>query len=114
MSVFGLVVPGANRSRVIPTVCRLLVVVILSAVASQAQSPATTCPPQTAVNVVHDTYGTVDVADPYRWLEDQNSPETRAWIGAQEKCTEVALAGLPGRASISKRLTELLRTDTLG
>ena len=114
MSVFGLVVPGANRSRVIPTVCRLLVVVSLSAVAAKAQSPATSCPPQTAVNVVHDTYGTVDVADPYRWLEDQNSPETRAWISAQEKCTEAALAGLPGRANISKRLTELLRTDTLG
>jgi prolyl oligopeptidase len=65
------------------------------------------------VKVVHDTYGTVDVGDPYRWLEDQQSPETRSWIAEQQACTEKALSPLAGRAAISKRLSELLHTDTL-
>ena len=70
------------------------------------------CPPAARVDGVKDTYGTTVVADPYRWLEDQKSPETRAWIEAEQKCTEEALSGLPGRAGISERLTALLHTDT--
>jgi len=65
------------------------------------------------VKVVHDKYGAVDVADPYRWLEDQVSAETRTWIAEQQACTEKALSPLAGRAAIGKRLSELLRTDTL-
>jgi prolyl oligopeptidase len=64
------------------------------------------------VDDVKDTYGTTVVPDPYRWLEDQNGPETRAWIEAEQKCTEAALSGLAGRAEISKRLAALLHTDT--
>ena len=41
------------------------------------------------------TYGSVTVADPYRWLEDQNAPETRAWIDAQNQYSD----GVPARAS---------------
>jgi prolyl oligopeptidase len=52
------------------------------------------------------------VADPYRWLEDQNSPETRAWIGAEQKCTEEVLSKLLGRAQITKRLSALLQVDS--
>ena len=61
---------------------------------------------------VTDTYGAVTVADPYRWLEDQNSPETRAWIDAEDRCTDAALSVLPGREAIAKRLTDLYHTDT--
>ena len=105
---------GVNSSRL---VCRLMCLLFLSsagAAAATAQAPATACPPATAMKVVHDTYGAVDIGDPYRWLEDQNSSETRAWIDAEQKCTEAVLGHLPGRAEISKRLTELLRTDMLG
>src|SRR5438552_11954011 len=52
------------------------------------------------------------VADPYRWLEDQESKETRAWIEAEHKCTEAALSQIAGRGSISARIEELLHTDT--
>ena len=86
--------------------CRILPVTL-------AQSSAPKCPPATAVKVVHDKYGTVDIADPYRWLEDQESADTRAWIAEQQACTEKALSPLAGRAAIAKRLSELLRTDTL-
>ena len=51
---------------------------------------------------------------PYRWLEDQNSPETRTWIDAQNNYTNSLLKPLPGREAMKQRLSELLRTDTLG
>ena len=70
------------------------------------------CPPATHMDNVKDNYGNRSVLDPYRWLEDQHSPETRAWIAAQQKCTEAALSHLPGRALLSARLSELLQTDT--
>src|SRR5258708_19493913 len=70
------------------------------------------CPPTARIDSAKDTYGTTVVADPYRWLEDQNSPETRAWIDAEQKCTAAALSNLPGRAQLSKRLGELLHADS--
>jgi prolyl oligopeptidase len=91
----------------------LLLLCCWAAPLTLAQAPRPACPPATAVKVVHDTYGTVDVADPYRWLEDQQSPETRGWIAEQQACTAKALSPLPGRAAISKRLSELLHTDRL-
>jgi prolyl oligopeptidase len=72
------------------------------------------CPPKTRVDNVEDKYGKTVVVDPYRWLEDQDSAETRAWIAAQDKCTEAALSKLPGRVAITKRLTELYRIDSYG
>jgi prolyl oligopeptidase len=79
-----------------------------------AQEPAPTakCPPAARIDSVKDSYGSIVVPDPYRWLEDQNSPETRAWIEAEQKCTEAALASFPGRAKLTKRLGELLHTDS--
>ncbi len=56
--------------------------------------------------VVDDYHGT-QVADPYRWLEDPDSSETRSWIAAQNKLTHAFLDALPARAEIEKRLTEL-------
>ena len=79
---------------------------------AQEPSPAAKCPPAARIDSAKDTYGSTIVADPYRWLEDQNSPETRAWIEAEQKCTEGALSTLPGRTGLSKRLTELLHTDS--
>jgi prolyl oligopeptidase len=64
------------------------------------------------IDSAKDTYGSTVVADPYRWLEDQNSQETRAWIEAEEKCTEAALSNFSGRAQLTKRLGELLHTDS--
>ncbi|MBN2491888.1 MAG: S9 family peptidase [Planctomycetes bacterium] len=49
----------------------------------------------------------VEVADPYRWLEDENSAETRAWIEAQNRVTDAFLAACPARDEIRARLTEL-------
>jgi prolyl oligopeptidase len=56
--------------------------------------------------VVDDYHGT-KVADPYRWLEDPDAPETRAWIEAENRLTEAYLAAVPERAWINERLTRL-------
>jgi len=58
------------------------------------------------VDQVDDYHGT-QVADPYRWLEEPDSPETRAWVEAENALTMPYLASLPSRDRIEKRLTEL-------
>jgi prolyl oligopeptidase len=85
---------------------------ILGTASAQETSPTTKCPPHARIDSATDTYGATVVPDPYRWLEDQSSPETRAWIDAEQKCTDRALSNLPGRAGISNRLAQLLQTDT--
>src|SRR5216117_1457341 len=57
-------------------------------------------------DVVDDYYGT-RVPDPYRWLEDPDSPESRAWIEAQNRLTAAYLAEIPARSTIRERLTKL-------
>src|SRR5881409_4331516 len=57
-------------------------------------------------DVVDDYYGT-RVPDPYRWLEDPDSPESRAWIEAENRLTAAYLAEIPARSTIRERLTKL-------
>ena len=51
----------------------------------------------------------IEVADPYRWLEDGDDAGTRAWTDAQSSRTREALDALPGRAELRRRLERLLR-----
>ncbi|MDD3643675.1 MAG: prolyl oligopeptidase family serine peptidase, partial [Candidatus Krumholzibacteria bacterium] len=74
---------------------------------------AGTKPPGTRVDEVVDTIHGVAVADPYRWLEDQQSPETRAWIDAQNEHTDSFIAKLPYREWIGARLGELMKIDQI-
>ncbi|MEO6392199.1 MAG: prolyl oligopeptidase family serine peptidase [Pyrinomonadaceae bacterium] len=55
---------------------------------------------------VDDYFGT-KVADPYRWLEDPDSAETRAWVEAENQVTFSYLDQIPERATIKERLTKL-------
>jgi len=57
-------------------------------------------------DVVDDYHGT-QVPDPYRWLEDPDAPETRAWIEAENRLSEAYLAAIPARQRIRDRLTAL-------
>ncbi len=54
-----------------------------------------------------DTYFGETVADPYRWLEDPNTPETRAFVDAQNALSRSVLDALPLRAGLQTRLTGL-------
>ncbi len=63
--------------------------------------------PETKKDDVSDNYHGTRVADPYRWLEDQNGAATAAWVKAQNGVTFPYLNALPERETIRKRLTEL-------
>ena len=54
-----------------------------------------------------DDYHGIKVADPYRWLEDNNSKETADWVEAENKVTQEYLSKIPFRDALRKRLTDL-------
>ncbi|MGH7823687.1 MAG: prolyl oligopeptidase family serine peptidase [Candidatus Binatia bacterium] len=76
------------------------------AAAQPAAESALDYPPSKTADVVDDYHGT-QVADPYRWLEDLNSADTKAWVDAQNAVTHKYLESLPLRASFRRRITEL-------
>jgi len=61
-----------------------------------------------------DDYHGVKVADPYRWLEDLDSEETRTWVEAENKLSFALLEAIPARASIKERLTKLWNFEKYG
>jgi len=61
-----------------------------------------------------DSYHGVRVADPYRWLEDADSPQTRRWIEAQNALAQPYLEAIPVRESIKQRLTQLWNHERQG
>jgi len=63
--------------------------------------------PETRTGDRVDDYGTVRIADPFRWLEDLDSPEVAAWVAAQNAVTFAHLDTLPLRDHLKHRLTEL-------
>ena len=84
--------------------------ILASAQTADATAPA---PPSTRRGDVQETLHGVTVPDPYRWLEEQDSAETRAWITAQNEYTHKLLDSLPGRAALEKRLSELQRVERI-
>jgi prolyl oligopeptidase len=68
-------------------------------------------PPQTKRVDHTDVYHGVRVADPYRWLEDPDSPESRKWIEAQNRYTRAVLDKSPGREALRRRLAQFHRFD---
>jgi prolyl oligopeptidase len=86
---------------------------LLVACATTSTSPLPQPPPSAARPVVETLHG-VTITDPYRWLEDQQSPETRAWIEQQNAYTDTVLANLPNRDALAKRLESLLHVDAVG
>ena len=78
-----------------------------------AVSIATPAPPRTSVNEVKDVLYGMEIVDPYRWLEDQNSPQTRAWIDAQNAYTDSLLAKLPEREALRRQVGALIKIDAI-
>src|ERR1700739_970763 len=70
--------------------------------------PAVVAPPPTPVDPVTETLHGVEVTDPYRWLEDQNSPRTRAWLEEQTAYTRAYFDAIPGREQIRERVRGLM------
>ena len=63
--------------------------------------------PETLKIEVVDNYFDVDVIDPYRWLEDDRSKETEAWVKAENKTTFAYLNNISFRSDLKKRLEHL-------
>ena len=85
------------------------------AAATSAPAPALAYPDTARGNTVDPQFG-VDVADPYRWLEDdvRVNPKVADWVAAQNKVTDAYLATLPGRDTFKKRMTELYNYERFG
>jgi prolyl oligopeptidase len=77
-------------------------------------TPGSPPPPKTTVSEVRETVQGTEIVDPYRWLEDQNSPETRAWIDAQNAYSDSLLSKLPGREALQKQVSALIKIDSMG
>lgn len=73
----------------------------------QAAVPTPINYPATAKEAVTDNYFGTDVEDPYRWLEDDISEETKAWVIEQNKVTDGYLDAIPSKGKIQSRLQEL-------
>lgn len=93
-------------------------VILLSGILSTAacttkQQHKITYPETAKVDVV-DTYFGTEVADPYRWLENDTSAATAEWIKAQNAVTNEYLSHIPFRKALLDRLTELANYEKIG
>ena len=82
-------------------------------VATSAQAQGLSYPVTRKVDQV-DTYHGTTVADPYRWLEDDNSAETKAWVVQQNEVTDKFLAAMPQRLPTRRIYTELYNYERFG
>jgi prolyl oligopeptidase len=91
-----------------------VIVSVLALMGAQvSQQISVTGPPKTEVKEVTETVQGMEITDPYRWLEDQNSPETRSWIDRENAYTDATLAKIPGREEIVNKLSALLKTESM-
>jgi prolyl oligopeptidase len=83
------------------------------ALAATMQALHLSYPPALRGPVVDDYQGTA-VADPYRWLEELDSPATRAWVDAEAQLTHSYIAALPQRAALHERIAALYDFEKTG
>ncbi|HEX4674435.1 MAG TPA: prolyl oligopeptidase family serine peptidase [Steroidobacteraceae bacterium] len=83
------------------------------ALATTGQVPPLSYPAATPGDVSSDYHG-VKVPDPYRWMEDIDSPATRSWVEAEDKLSRGYLEMLPGRADIAARLKQIWNFERWG
>ena len=91
-------------------VVSVLTIAVLSACKTEPkeeQSQMKFTYPETVKGNVVDTYFDATVKDPYRWLEDDRSPETEAWVAEQNKVTYAHLDEIPYRKALNDRLSKL-------
>jgi len=101
------------KSATCPFLCGLLSTAIVVCSTSTGLADLMHGPPKAKKDNLKETIHGVQIADPYRWLENQKSPETRAWIEAENAYTQKFLDGFAGRAALRKRFAELLKIDVV-
>lgn len=88
--------------------CLFVITLFIGCSQQQGPSGADLNYPDTKKVDTVDTYFGTEVADPYRWLEDDNSEETEAWVETQNNITFSYLKQIPFREEIEKKVTELI------
>ena len=91
-----------------------LILMTMALIASTAVSAQGLQYPKAAKDGTVDEYFGTKVADPYRWLENDTSAQTAAWVEAENKVTNAYLAKIPFRQKLLKRLTELSNYEKIG
>ena len=100
------------QERFLPKVItRTKTLLLLACYGFWACSPSYPPPPETTEKEVVETLHSVEFRDPFRWLEDQNSEETRAWIDRQNSYAELIIGENPLRDAVHHRLKELMAVD---
>ena len=94
----------------------LLCVAILMACTEEKQKTnnITVNYPETKTVDTVDTYFDIKIKDPYRWLEDDRSEETGAWVTAENNVTFDYLSKIPYREQLKTRLSELWNYEKVG
>jgi prolyl oligopeptidase len=95
------------------SVAAAAILLALGGILMAADEPHLTYPVTRQDDQVDDYHG-VKVADPYRWLEDDHSPETEAWVTAENKVTNAFLETIPERGRIKERMTKLWNYERFG
>lgn len=90
----------------------LALATLIVAPALAAMPSQTTRPPASPRHAAHSVIHGVRVNDPYRWLEDGNSPAVMQWIEAQNRYAEQKLAAMPAGKSLAQRVQQLAITST--
>ena len=100
----------ALEDRVVAVLC----VSMLTACTGEESKDALPPPPPTRTQDIVDVLHGVEVADPYRWLEDQEAPDTRTWIDAQNEYADTVLQGLASREELRVTVARVLERDVTG
>lgn len=86
----------------------IIIVVVVSILSSCSNDQSSINYPDTKKCDTINYYFGTQVADPFRWLEDDNSQETSTWVNLQNKCTNDYLAQIPYRQQIHDKITTLV------
>jgi len=98
-------------------VVSLFTIVLITACKTETKDETLTMKityPETSKGNVIDNYFDTKVNDPYRWLEDDRSPETEAWVAEQNKVTFAHLDEIPYRKTLNDRLSKLWNYEKIG
>ena len=91
----------------------MIAVMAISSCTKPPETPSFTYPVAKKVGQVDEFFGT-RVADPYRWLENADAPDTRAWIEAENKVSSAYLERIPERGRIKARLEQIWNYERYG
>ena len=92
----------------------MAILLLMACAETSKKEPITVNYPITAKTDTVDSYFGTEVKDPYRWLEDDRSPETEAWVKEQNSATFGYLENIPFRADLKNRLEKLWNYEKLG